>query len=48
MGRAGRVVDVDAKASTAAAADEHQRDDEDPDPVVIKYVAQAVIHGRPP
>jgi len=34
--------------STAAAADEHQRDDEDPDPVVIKHVAQTVIHGIPP
>jgi len=34
--------------STAAAADENQRDDEDPDPVVVEYVAQTVIHGIPP
>ena len=33
---------------TAAAADENQRDDEDPDPVIVKYVAQTVIHGEPP
>ena len=34
--------------SAAAAANEDQRDDEDPDPVVVEYVAQTVIHGIPP
>ena len=33
---------------TAAAANEDEGDDENPNPVVIKNVAQTVIHGKPP
>ena len=34
--------------STAAAEDQNERDDNNPERVIVKKIAQAVIHGSPP
>ena len=35
-------------SAVAAAAGDKQESDEDPDPVVIEYSAQTVVHSEPP